>query len=41
MILIAGIVAIVCVNNGNFGGAIVAIGVGLVLHALMDDGDNE
>ena len=41
MILIAGIVAIVCVNNGNIGGAIVAMAVGCIVHVLLEGGENE
>lgn len=33
--LIAGIVAIICVNNGNIGGAIVALAVGAILHDIF------
>lgn len=40
MIIIAGIVALVCVHNGNIGGAIVALAVGCILH-IFDGGDND
>lgn len=40
MILITGIVAIICACNGNIGGAIVALGVGCILHAVFD-GDED
>ena len=41
MIVIAGIVAIICVHSGNIGGAIVALGIGCILHAILDGGDDE
>lgn len=41
MILIAGIAALICAHNGNVGGAIVALGVGAILHALLDGGSND
>lgn len=41
MILIAGIVAITCVHNDKIGGAIVALGVGSILHAILDGGDDD
>lgn len=34
MLVIAGIIAIVCVNDGNIGGAIVALSVGAILHEI-------
>lgn len=34
MLLIAGIVAIVCVSGGNIEGAIVALSVGAILHGI-------
>lgn len=37
MSAIAGIIAIICIIQGNFGGAIVAIAIGLILEALSDD----
>ena len=40
MIVIAGIVAIICVHNGNIGGAIVALGVGCILH-ILDGGHDD
>ena len=40
MIIIAGIVAIICVNNGNIGGAIVALGIGCILH-IFDGGSDD
>lgn len=36
MIVIAGIVAIICVHDGNIGGAIVALGIGCILYAILD-----
>ena len=33
--IIAGIVALACVNNGNIGGAIVALAVGMILHIIL------
>ena len=41
MIVIAGIVAIICVHNGNIGGAIVALGIGCILHAVLDGGSDD
>jgi len=34
---ITGIVVIICVYNSNIDGAVTAIGVGLLLSAILDD----
>lgn len=37
MLIIAGIAALICVSQGNFGGAVVALAIGWILHALLED----
>ena len=35
MSLITGIVALICVSDGNFGGAIVALAIGVIVDAIL------
>lgn len=35
--VITGIVVFICMHNANHEGAIIAIGVGLILSAILDD----
>lgn len=35
--IITGIVVFICMHNANIDGAVIAIGVGLLLSAILDD----
>lgn len=39
MILLGSIIALICAANSNFGGAIVALCVGIMLDEIFSEGD--